>query len=697
MKSRTSFCNKAVLKKDITRFFPVWAIYLICGLLVATTFIGATTGAVAEYVQEILSGVMSWICGGYAMMVALLLFGDLYNSRLCNALHAMPLRRESWFCSHILSGILMALVPNLLISLVLMPMLGSFWYVALIWLGGSMLMHLFFFGLASLCCMATGNRFAAILLYGLANFFSMELYWLFNQLIMPFLIGVRLESSFLFYLCPAIHLMSGEYFSIDSIWPEFTDKDSYNIIADDIVYINYDYTPGYAFGGFESGWGYLFLLAAIGVGLTVAALLLYRKRQLECAGDFAAFSPVKWLVSIFGSLACGMVFRLFSWDNEALGYIFLFAGVFVGFFLLEMLLQRKVKVFSKTAFIKCTALVLCCALILIAGAVDLFGIERYVPDEKQLASVLISPSRLTDDELRNSSSYGNDVLILTEPSDIALALDIHRLALEEHQTSNINGSSRYITIRYSLKSGRTVARSYLVSTNGSAYQKLKPLLQRQEYIFRGNTAQQIKDGLDTCYFDGEYLSKATARQLIDYLYRDAANGLVTLSDWNVKADIYWENCGYVKLSWRPNDLKWRTVTLYLSPDSESLAFLRTHEDDAQQIFGVSDLQEFIDNLQAVALHMPGLGGNESYVLSTDDAPTLAKCLWLDVQDGTLSPTGTFATDRLYIKVNVRGEQTYTTICHFEVDPQAANTWVFLEDYLLQQDLSDMYERMMGRD
>lgn len=690
MKLKTSFCNKTVLKKDITRFLPLWIIYLIGGLLVSSTMVGNHIGSVALNIRGILSYGMPWINCGYALVVALLLFGDLYNSRLCNALHAMPLRRESWFCSHILSGILMALVPNLLISLVLMPMLGSLWYIALLWVGGSMLMYLFFLGLASLCCMATGNRFAAILLYGLANFFSMELYWLFDQLIMPFLSGVRPESSFLFYLCPAIHLTSGDYFSIDSLWLGSSEKDGY-IAAEGIVYNNYDYMPTYAFGGFESGWGYLFILAAIGVGLTVAALLLYRRRQLEVAGDFAAVAPVKWLVSVFGSLCCGMVFRLFSWDNEALGYVFLFIGIIVGFFLLQMLLQRKVKIFTKATFIKCGALILACVLILIAGAVDLFGIESYIPKESLVSSVLISPYRLSDARLRNNNAGENDVLVLTDPDDIALVLDIHHLALEDHQESNINGGSSYITIRYTLKSGRMVARTYRVSTTSSAYRKLKPLLQRQEYIFCASTAQQIKDGLYNCYFDGQDLSGSTARQLIDYLYRDAAKGLIERSDWNVKADIYWENCGYLELSWRSDGLNWHSVTLYLSPDSESLAFLRTGVSEAESYFGVSDLQELEDNLRSCNLEKIGQGYSEGHKLSLDDSMTLVKYLWQDIWEGTLTESGDLSEGRLYIHIQYSSKRNGEAVASFEVSPTAVNSWQFLYGYAQKHELMFLFD------
>jgi len=33
MKSRTSFCNKTLLRKNIARFAPLWGIYLLCLLI----------------------------------------------------------------------------------------------------------------------------------------------------------------------------------------------------------------------------------------------------------------------------------------------------------------------------------------------------------------------------------------------------------------------------------------------------------------------------------------------------------------------------------------------------------------------------------------------------------------------------------------------------------------------------------------
>ena len=110
MKSRTSFFDRTVLKKDITRFAPLWALYLIGGLMIAIS-----SGISGDELNEVLGG-LGIVSFSYAILVAQLLFGDLFNTRLCNALHAMPLRREGWFFTHVIAGILFSLVPNLLIA-----------------------------------------------------------------------------------------------------------------------------------------------------------------------------------------------------------------------------------------------------------------------------------------------------------------------------------------------------------------------------------------------------------------------------------------------------------------------------------------------------------------------------------------------------------------------------------------------------
>ena len=172
MKSRTSFFHKTVFKKDLTRFAPVWGVYLIFLLLVT---VGISGERFAYYrlqnVRECITA-FAWINLIYAAVVAQMIFGDLYNSRMCNALHSLPLRRESWFTTHVASGIACSLLPSLAAALIALPVLRleSGWMAIFWWLLASELQYLFFFGIAVLCVMLSGNRLGQIAGYGILHF-----------------------------------------------------------------------------------------------------------------------------------------------------------------------------------------------------------------------------------------------------------------------------------------------------------------------------------------------------------------------------------------------------------------------------------------------------------------------------------------------------------------------------------------------
>ena len=110
MKLKTSFFDFAVLKKDLLRFSPVWALYLIGGLLVTQGGLAGDPGrSIASTLGYSVSsmGMVNLIFGA---LIAYLLFGDLFRGKMCNALHALPVRREAFFLSHVVAGLLMFLV-----------------------------------------------------------------------------------------------------------------------------------------------------------------------------------------------------------------------------------------------------------------------------------------------------------------------------------------------------------------------------------------------------------------------------------------------------------------------------------------------------------------------------------------------------------------------------------------------------------
>ena len=84
MKSETSSCKKTALRKDFGRFWPVWVGYtLFLGLLQIVQSNDDLRYWYAANQGECIS-VMGVVNGIVALVVAQRLFGDLFNTRMCN-------------------------------------------------------------------------------------------------------------------------------------------------------------------------------------------------------------------------------------------------------------------------------------------------------------------------------------------------------------------------------------------------------------------------------------------------------------------------------------------------------------------------------------------------------------------------------------------------------------------------------------
>ena len=217
MKSRTSSFNVTVFKKDLTRFAPAWAIYGIVLLLVLMAAVSDNEIYYRVNNVEAFVVVMAWINLFYGALVAQLLFGDLYNSRLCNALHAMPVTREGWFWTHTVSGLLFSLILNLALALLAVPVLnlGAGWAAIPLWLLGTSLQYLFFFGTAVLCVMLSGNRLGQLALYAIVQFAGLLAYWLASRIYEPLLYASR--STVKAFIPSALRRRSPKW-AISSMW-----------------------------------------------------------------------------------------------------------------------------------------------------------------------------------------------------------------------------------------------------------------------------------------------------------------------------------------------------------------------------------------------------------------------------------------------------------------------------------------------
>ena len=449
MKLRTSFCNMGVIRKNITRFAPLWGIYMAGGLLVMLTVLGGSVPqSAAKYLAETI-GPFSIINMIYAAICVQMLFGDLYNSRMCNALHATPLRRETWFFSHLISGLLFSVVPHLIFTFLLLPLLQEMWFVAWFWLLGMLLEFVFFFGLAVFSAMCAGNRLAMAAVYGILNFASMIALWFLTTIYEPLIFGIAIPQDPFMDFCPVAKMTVNDSLLV------------FERVTDGRTSISWMWE----YQGLGEGWGYLILCTVLGVGFFALALVLYRKRKLECAGSFMAVKGLEPVFAVVFALCTGCVFAVVGevFDGEYL--VFLIVGLVIGWFVGQMLLRRTVKVFQWKTFAKLGFLGLVLGATLLLTWLDPIGITRWVPAPEKVAQVEIDFGR---EIYTTSASY----VLIENPEEIQELVDAHQQIVSDGPEVG-TGRFRRIAIRYQLKDGRQVNRSYTIYEDSKAWEMLR--------------------------------------------------------------------------------------------------------------------------------------------------------------------------------------------------------------------------------
>lgn len=458
MKSRTSYCNGTLFKKNLTRFAPVWAVYAIILLLFMTSFAGLSSEYFRCMNAADLTIPMAAINLCYAFLLGQLFFGDLFSPRMCNMIHAMPLRRETIYGTNVLTALVCSLVPNLAYALIMLPFLGSGWIISPYWFAAVTMQFLFFFGTAAFSAMLSGNRLAMTAVYVLVNFLSLLFLWFAKTLFAPLLFGIRVISDGFYLFCPAYKVL--DFYQLLDVHQ----TNETPALAEDGATVEF-YTGSTALNESVTvttgaGWGYLAICALIGIVLMVIALQMYRRRKLEGAGDFMAVKAAEPVFLVLFTLGVGAFFQLFSEAfGTGAGYLFLAVGVVVGFFGGLMLLRKTTRVFRKKSFAHLGILSASLALILVLTWLDPLGFTRKVPQVQDVQSATVGTSYSATERIWNS-------ITLTEEQDIQAIIDVHRFAIGgDHQNISIEGNNIHyaeIGIEYRLKDGSVLSRYYAI-------------------------------------------------------------------------------------------------------------------------------------------------------------------------------------------------------------------------------------------
>ena len=639
MKSRTSFFKPIALKKDISRFAPIWVLYLV-GMMLVLFEMGSGGSDYDRFARNNLPGLVvafSIVNLCYAGVCANLLFGDLYNTKLCYSLHAMPYRRESWLLTHLISGLLFSLVPNLVAAVYLMARLESYWYLGLAWLLAVTLQYLFFYGVATVSAMLTGNRFAMLAVYAGFNFVAMLLYATVNVLYIPMLNGVIANTEDFTRFSPTVQLFTYDYFKFTRI--EAAGLDAYG----NVRYF-------YRFDGLTDGWGYHAILAAVGLALMALSFWLYRKRHLESAGDFVAFPRLKGIACVIMTLCVALCFALVG-EAFGSGYIiWLCVGTVVGYFGSLMLLERRIKVFRKGTLLGFAALAVAMALSVTAVAFDWFGIEGWTPKPSQVQSVTISNSR--------SDRYYSAITVTVEDeSEIQQIIAAHEDILTRLED---NYSAFYsVKLTYKMKSGRTVARWYYAPATGEGYNTVRRYLYNTNSVLGFSDAAAAAESMTYMYYDGGKIPEAMYETVLRALQTDCTNGFVLPDGYS--GEYYVEYCF--------EDADGNTIHRYLNIHSgaEEIGKLLKGPELAM---GYTDWKEFLTNVTDLHVYE-----SDIWVEKTD-YEALLTALRKDIEAGTVDP-GTYLSDApivCYMVADANGKTEYREF-YIPKEAEHVNAWL----------------------
>ena len=318
--------------------------------------------------------------------------------------------------------------------------------MAPVWLLGCTLEFLFYFSVSVLCCLCTGSRFAAAVFYGLANFLAYIAAWFVEVIYGPLLTGVTVSIRWAEVLTPVVYLAD------NCDWLTWTDK---------ITRFQY---------GIGDCWTYLLILTALAAAFYFLALVLYKRRKLECAGDFVAVRPLAPVFQVIYTLTMAVIFHLFGSifvGSNDVGTFFM-VGLAIGWFTGLMLLRRTVRVFRGKAVLGFAVMAAVLLVSFLLTWADPLGITRWVPKAEDVQSI----------KLEGYGYYYNGVNV-TDPTEIADITEIHSQAIRENVDIGngnrpVDQQTVKLILNYRLENGSTVDREYNLDVSTDLAWRLVP-------------------------------------------------------------------------------------------------------------------------------------------------------------------------------------------------------------------------------
>ncbi len=631
MPSARSYFNITLYRKHLTRFWPIWGLYTFiwCFALPlnfilqdSNGYFGTNIGAEIIFNQIVLRSLPEFGLGmamALGLLAAMAVWSCLYNNRSVSLIHALPIRREGLFFTGFLAGLTFFLLPHVLIFLFTVAagaMVGAvnlgtlaFWFVA------QSLLCLFFFCFATLCAFLTGHILALPAFYAIFNFLTVGLLSLVDYVLQNFVFGFAGITG----AWPAMERLSPAYHLVKALKVSYERE---NNVITDVVF---------------NGMPTIAIYAAAGLLLAALALLFYRHRSLERAGEVVAMSslrPVfKYGFSFCGALAFGaLLYTMFgnSWEGNAFRMLaFLLPCGLICYFAAEMMLEKSFRVFRKS-WKGCAVFLLLMVAATVALEYDLTGYERHIPKASNVESITLSDiDSLPYDTGRRAVINASDGALMERLLSLHTCTVANKKQIEK-ELQDFDYSSQYISedgisyenarrityhLSYKMKNGKEIARSYTISVtnkaladSSSAPALLLDILNNRENIAADYFPENVRadnfiDGTIYLYKDTDLirvqLSAAEAGIIYEAAMRDLAEGGLgrryLIGDREYYSQVY-EN--RIELTFYGIFPGWtygpepRPVTVDFSPRSDSV-----HLITALQELGILDEGRLVTQLE----------------------------------------------------------------------------------------------------
>ena len=467
MQSRTSFFNKTIFKKNLSRTWVVGLVYFFILLMGVTinyalsvanlTATDMETGYTAGY---FLLNTLSCLSTGtypviFAIIAFMLTFSYLYSKRDSFMMHSFPVSRTSLYWTGIISSIVVLSIPVVVVAILTTAVaaatgasyIAAIWYWALIELAANVI----FAGIAMIAMMITGQAVTAVVFYAIFNalYYMMELVLRLLAASLMFGMSGAMDEITINMFSPAAYINQNCGVGLELKW----DDDFARITGLDVTLK----------GGKE-----LIIYLIVGIIMILAGYLLYRTKKLETVSDFISVDAVKPIfsvgVSFFVSvvlaiLTTGFFTSIFGGSYGIAYAICIVAMLVYGaicYYVTLMLIAKTMRVFKRRNAIAIATYSVCALAVMMGARIDILGIESRIPDTNDIAWAGIMQ---------------DNTFVFKDQESIEQVRNIHRMIIADRTemrnmpyetTEDDTVAANSLCIKYMLKNGKTLYRTYVV-------------------------------------------------------------------------------------------------------------------------------------------------------------------------------------------------------------------------------------------